>query len=129
MIPHDGELVPSDPPVVRMDLNVEPEHRWDHIIPIFKDKILTFLDMIYADIDISDAEFKIFGSLINRYYKYEDYLEEMKGIASQLGIIWEKLFIANFFYEGSTFPACTSVLVKNAENKILLGRNLDFPWA
>jgi len=31
--PHEGDLVASDPPVVRLDLNVDPEHRWDHIIP------------------------------------------------------------------------------------------------
>jgi hypothetical protein len=36
------------------------------------------------------------------------------------------MFFLNFMYEYSTFKACTGILVRTSEGKILHGRNLDF---
>jgi len=52
----------------------------------------------------------------------------MKGIANNLGIRWEKVLLGNFFYEGSTLPLCSSILVKDKFNKVMHARNLDFPF-
>ena len=38
----------------------------------------------------------------------------------------ERLFFINFMYEFSTFKACTAIMLRNDEGKILHGRNLDF---
>lgn len=49
--------------------------------------------------------------------------------------MWEKLFLANFIYDISSIiphpdgDFCTSIVCKDADGKILHGRNLDFwPW-
>jgi hypothetical protein len=36
MITHYGKLVDSYAKTFRLDLNVEPYHRWDHIVPTYK---------------------------------------------------------------------------------------------
>lgn len=42
------------------------------------------------------------------------------------GYPFEKIFLINMMYEYSTFKACTGILVRNSEGKVLHGRNLDF---
>lgn len=39
-----------------------------------------------------------------------------------------KVFFLNFAYEISTFPSCTSIIVRNGDGTIIHGRNLDFEF-
>lgn len=50
----------------------------------------------------------------------------MDALAKLSGYPFEKIFFLNFMYEYSTFPACTGILLRNEEGKVLHGRNLDF---
>lgn len=50
----------------------------------------------------------------------------MKGIAETAEIPFPLVFILNFAYEFSS--ACTGILIRNSENQIVHGRNLDFPF-
>lgn len=50
----------------------------------------------------------------------------MDAIARLSGQPFEKLFYLNFMYEFSTVKACSGVIVRNDQGKILHGRNLDF---
>lgn len=47
-------------------------------------------------------------------------------MAELSGLPFDRLFFLNFMYEFSTFKACTGLLIRNDEGKILHGRNLDF---
>jgi N-acylethanolamine-hydrolysing acid amidase len=47
-------------------------------------------------------------------------------LAEISGYPFEKIFFLNFMYEYSTFKACTGILIRTEEGKILHGRNLDF---
>jgi len=47
-------------------------------------------------------------------------------IAKLSGYPFDKLFFINFMYEFSTINACTGVIARNSEGKIIHGRNLDF---
>lgn len=50
----------------------------------------------------------------------------MAAIAKLSGLPFDKLFFLNFMYEFSTFKACSAILVRNSEGKVMHGRNLDF---
>jgi acid ceramidase/N-acylethanolamine-hydrolysing acid amidase len=40
------------------------------------------------------------------------------------------MFFVNFIYEFSTTKACTGVVMRNEDGRIIHGRNLDFPmWS
>lgn len=39
LIPHIGEVKNVETPRFSLDLDVEPRHRWDHIVPTFKPAI------------------------------------------------------------------------------------------
>lgn len=50
----------------------------------------------------------------------------MDALSKLSGVNFDKIFFLNFFYEFSTFKACTGLLVRNSEGKVMHGRNLDF---
>lgn len=43
LVPHVGKLKATKAPVYKLDLNVEPYHRWDHIAPDYKVPISKFI--------------------------------------------------------------------------------------
>ena len=53
-------------------------------------------------------------------------MAEVQAIATLSRFPFDKLFFINFMYEYSTIKACTGVLVRTDEGKIIHGRNLDF---
>lgn len=53
-------------------------------------------------------------------------MAEVDAIAQLSGLPFEKIFFLNFMYEYSTFKACTGILIRTAEGKVIHGRNLDF---
>jgi len=55
-------------------------------------------------------------------------VEEVKGIAEVAEVDWRAVLLANFAYEMSTVPMCTSIVARNKDNYIIHGRNLDFPF-
>jgi len=52
----------------------------------------------------------------------------MEGIADFLDQPFHTMFFLQFFYEFTSFPACSAVLVRTPENKIIHGRNFDYSW-
>lgn len=59
-------------------------------------------------------------------FKYQDFVAEIDAIAKLSGYPFEKIFVLNFMYEFSTIKACSGIIVRTAEGKIIHGRNLDF---
>ena len=59
-------------------------------------------------------------------FKHQDFVAEVTAVAELSGLPFDRLFFLNFMYEFSTFKACTGLLVRNDEGKIMHGRNLDF---
>jgi acid ceramidase/N-acylethanolamine-hydrolysing acid amidase len=51
---------------------------------------------------------------------------EVEAVAKLSGYPFERIFFINFMYEYSTIKACTGVVARNDEGKIIHGRNLDF---
>lgn len=59
-------------------------------------------------------------------FKHQDFVAEVTAVAELSGLPFDKLFFLNFMYEFSTFKACTGIVLRNDQGKILHGRNLDF---
>ncbi len=59
-------------------------------------------------------------------FTHQDFVKEVDAVAQLSGFPFEKMFFLNFMYEFSTFNACTGLLVRNSEGKVMHGRNLDF---
>lgn len=59
-------------------------------------------------------------------YQHKDFVAEVDAIAKLSGLPFDKLFFLNFMYEFSTFKACTGILIRNSEGRVMHGRNLDF---
>ena len=53
-------------------------------------------------------------------------MREVDAISQLSALPFEKIFFMNFMYEYSTFKACTGILIRTAEGKVIHGRNLDF---
>ena len=53
-------------------------------------------------------------------------MAEVQAIADLADLPFDKLFFLNFMYEFSTIKACSGILVRNTDGKIMHGRNLDF---
>lgn len=50
----------------------------------------------------------------------------MRALSKVSGHPFPKLFFLNFMYEFSTLKECSGILIRDQNNKILHGRNLDF---
>jgi len=59
-------------------------------------------------------------------YKHQDFVNEIDAMAKLSGLPFDKLLFLNFMYEFSTFKACSSILVRNSEGRVIHGRNMDF---
>jgi len=77
---------------------------------------------------IKPEDYERLKVLVESKPSYHEYLEEIKGIATIVDIPWEKLVIANLYYEFVMAPMCTSVIARDKNNKILHARNFDL-WA
>jgi hypothetical protein len=59
-------------------------------------------------------------------FKYQDFVAEVTALATISGYPFEKIFFLNFMYEFSTVKACTGVVMRTEDGRIMHGRNLDF---
>lgn len=115
----------TEPPKFRLDLNVDPFHRWDHIIPTYKDALIHTFRLLIDYLPIKPEDYDALGALVEAEPIYHEYLEEIKGIASLTGIEWEKLTVANLYYEFVMAPMCTSIIAKDKNGDIIHARNFD----
>lgn len=64
MVPHIGKLKETPAPKYRLDLKVEPRHRWDHIAPDFKAPIQKFTKAILDALPITKTFWVTFGLFV-----------------------------------------------------------------
>lgn len=88
MIPHDGPLVASVPPKFKLDLNVDPEHRWDNIIPTYKPIIKRFVTYVLNLLPLSKDFYNKVGEFGENTPYYAEYIGELKGIGRIAGVEW-----------------------------------------
>ncbi|VDN02695.1 unnamed protein product [Thelazia callipaeda] len=121
------------PKQYEVNLNVQPEDRWDEVIADH----IPYLSQI--------------NEKINTYYKYpfdgflcwlsekialsfpEEYIREMTGIANKSGIQFCHIIGLNILYDITNYNklisnglGCTSIVTEDINGRILHGRNLDY---
>jgi hypothetical protein len=108
-------------PRFKINLDDNPEDRWDHIINIYKTKfdgIMKVMDNLLQGIN---------GTALSWLtWMYSDkvfYINELRGISEKAGIELEKLIILQLCYE--LFACCTSVII-NENDKIIHYRTMDW---
>ena len=53
-------------------------------------------------------------------------MAEVDAVATLTKIPFDRIFFLNFLYEFTTVNACTGIVLRNSEGKIIHGRNWDF---
>lgn len=97
--------------------------RWAPIINDFKKPIQEFVEYLFTHIPFPKTFFREVDYFARHKFKYKDFVAEVDAISKLSGQPFEKVFFINFMYEFSTLKACSGVLVRNDEGKILYGRN------
>ncbi len=113
-------------PEYTINLDMQPEERWKHIMPLYSDKIIDIINTAYDELPwIFSRPIKY---LAKTYFEeipkdLGEYGKEMIGISNSSNINLYEIVLYNIFYE--VFSLCTSVVV-SSENNIIHARNLDF---
>jgi acid ceramidase len=111
-----------------INLDLPPEERWAHIVPIYNDTIMDVINTAYEELPWVFS--RTIKYLAKKYFDeipedIGDYGKEMIGISNYSGIDLYEIVLYNIFYE--VFSLCTSVVTENVyHDTIIHARNLDF---
>lgn len=111
-----------------INLDDDPAHRYDLIVPAFVELFKPIVDHVHAMMSPSDL--RIVLSAMGRLHRGlpSPYREEIAGIAQGAGLPVGLLTLLNVFYEMTV--GCASIVAEHVswggETRILHGRNLDY---
>ena len=111
-----------------INLDLPPEERWAHIVPIYNDTIMDVINTAYKELPWVFS--RTIKYLAKKYFDeipedIGDYGKEMIGISNYSGINLYEIVLYNIFYE--VFSLCTSVVTNNIHHDTIIhARNLDF---
>lgn len=128
------------PPRVTVDLGLDPEHRWDHIVVEHKDAFLRTINEVFSRPPVKYilpmARLLIGNAVESRRLLPGDQILEAKGIARELGVGFADVVLVGVFYDlfaAADNPlkqkACTGIVSQSASGEIIHGRNLDYDFA
>jgi hypothetical protein len=124
--PHLDPIITHIPKAYDVNIDEPAITRWAPIIRDYAEplrKFMYFFDLLpFSTAFLNEVE-----HFAHTEFKYQDFVTEVDAIAKLSGYPFDKIFLLNFMYEYSTIKACTGVIVRTDEGKIMHGRNLDFP--
>lgn len=114
------------PARLKLDLSMPPEHRFDHIVPMFLEPVGVLIDGFKAKLPpLAFEALSIITSQFERFIS-QPYVDEMRGLARASGYPIGDIILLNVFYE--LVAGCTSIIAYNqGNNSAVHARNLDFP--
>ena len=125
VIPRVGPIDTHVPLTYKVQIDEPPMTRWAPMIKDFNHTIhrfVEFLDLLPVPKGFYDG---VEWYAKNEFH-YQDFVAEVDAVSQLTGIPFEKMIFLNFLYEFTTINACTGILVRNSEGKIIHGRNWDF---
>ena len=125
VVPRVGPIESHAPLSYRVNLEDPIKVRWAPVIRDYKEPLARFLEF-FDLLPIPKGFFEGVEWFAKNEFKHQDFVAEVSAVAELSGLPFDRLFFLNFMYEFSTFKACTGLLIRNDEGKILHGRNLDF---
>eukprot|EP00927_Polykrikos_kofoidii_P012038 TRINITY_DN15166_c0_g1_i1.p1 TRINITY_DN15166_c0_g1~~TRINITY_DN15166_c0_g1_i1.p1 ORF type:complete len:420 (+),score=57.96 TRINITY_DN15166_c0_g1_i1:135-1262(+) len=124
-------------PVVIVNLDIVPQHRWDVAMSEYKDNFAAVVELILSSSSVRSV-LPIIEShlaLANHWFTEEQYAE-IQGISRVSGVSLPAVIIANMLYDlsstSSKLPgesghkACTSIVAESNNRDIVHGRNMDY---
>lgn len=132
----------SDLPATRVsvDLDVDPEHRWDHVIAANREAYAKAVRSILSNPKLS-KEVSIARKVLGVDLEAKRLLPgtqwaEARGVARELSLDPADIVISGVFYDvfaAADSPlrenACTGIVAQTTSGQILHGRNLDYNFA
>lgn len=127
------------PPKYTVDLDVDPEHRWDHIVVEQKDKFKAAIDSVLNSKRVKPlvptAKLLIGNWLEARRILGTEQYHEIQGVARGVGVEASEIVLLASFYDlfaADTSPfkqnACAGILAQTPSGEIYHGRNLDYDF-
>lgn len=101
---------------------------WTPLLTDFKDDIKKVVSTVETFIPIPKFLFKLVGDWGKNFFKYQNYTQQIELIADVAEVDFRQLFTLNLLYEFLAFKACTSAVIRNADNRIFHLRNWDFEF-
>jgi acid ceramidase len=127
---HDA--YPPDPksevPTYTVDLDEDPQLRWQKLVTDKKDDIVKLIDYIKWLLSFIDhgklipVEEEVFDHLADTLPA--PYGDELRGISKATGLNLGDIVLYNVFYE--IFSVCTSIVAQTESGTLMHARNLDF---
>ena len=124
VIPRVTPIVAHAPLVYKVNLEDGPLKRWAPIVKDFAVPLKKFIDY-FDTLPISPDFFEGVEWFAKNKYQHKEFVAEVDAIAQLSGYPFNHLFFLNFFYEFTTFDACTGIVMRNPAGQIIHGRNLD----
>lgn len=126
VIPRTGPIDSHPPTSYKVQVDDPPLVRWGPIIKDYNASLHRFVEFLEL-IPIPEGFYEGVEWFAKNEFKYQDFVREVDAVSQLTKIPFEKLIFLNFLYEFTTvIKACTGILVRNDEGKILHGRNWDF---
>lgn len=125
VVPHLGKIKSHYPRNYKVSLDDSPEDRWRPILHDYKHALNLFMNY-FELLPFADSFFKAVDWYGHNVFKHKDFVAEVDAISKLSGHAFGKLFFLNFMYEYSSIKACSGILIRNFEGKVIHGRNLDF---
>ena len=128
-----GTVTPRQPPIVshapltyKVQIDDHPMIRWAPIINDFNESIHIFVEEFLDKLPIAKGFYEGVEWYAKHEFHYQDFVREVDAVANLTGIPFEKMMFLNLLYEFTTVKACTGIVLRNSEGKIIHGRNWDF---
>ena len=112
-------------PTYTVDMDEPAETRWLHIYPQYHDLMVEVLSTALTQ--VSKTEVLLLGTAMKLHFIDADLHGEIQGCANFVGFDFNTVAVMQFLYEYEN--GCTSIVYRHANNTIVHGRNLDFPFA
>ncbi|EAR82314.1 N-acylethanolamine-hydrolyzing acid amidase (macronuclear) [Tetrahymena thermophila SB210] len=116
---------PTPVPLHTINMDLPFKDRWRDVISIYKPAIQSFFNYVDKAGVVSKLSrgLAFFGS---HFYHDQEFIEEVRAIAELAEVDFGMALSLNWLNELSTILACTSIVARNSENRIIHARNLDF---
>ncbi|KAL4467892.1 hypothetical protein ABPG74_013227 [Tetrahymena malaccensis] len=128
MIPHIGPATGKPLPIYNVDIDAPLRDQWAPILKDFKTPFAKFIHDFRAILPFPDSFYAFVGKYAKHGFKFQRYVEEIEIFSELLEADFNILFTLNLLYEIQSGKACTSIVFRDENGRIIHGRNWDFEF-
>jgi len=118
---------PYSPKKYTINLDLPPKQRWAELITDYKLPLQAFSNHLFRTLGINTSYLK-WAPLTLALSRDSEFIAEISAIAELSNIGFNELYLINYEYELSAIKACTSIVMRTEDGRIIHGRNLDFDF-